>query len=444
MGSQTIFAPSTVYGKSGVAVIRISGEKALDVVRCMSDISEQSILPRHAYFCKLYDGRTKEILDHALILYFKAPHSFTGEDIVEIQCHGSKAVLKSVLECLSELDGFRLAEPGEFSKRAFYNQKMDLTEAEGLADLIDAETSAQQKQALRQMSGNLKQLYGAWREKLLKIYAYLEAYIDFPEEHIDEKLVAESESIVQELIKEIKEHLNASQNGERLREGFRVAIIGPVNAGKSSLMNAIVQREAVIVSDVAGTTRDAVDVYLDMSGYPVVLTDTAGLRLSDDEIEQRGIEIARQKAKDADLIIGLFDGSKDNKEVLGQLDADKVIYVANKKDKLTDEQRNQFQKEGCLLISAKTSEGLSMLTEKITTRIQNNISSSSSQVITRVRYRQSLKECLENLEAFNLNKEIELACEDVRLAARALGKITGQVESSEILDKIFGTFCIGK
>ncbi|MBO7098201.1 MAG: tRNA uridine-5-carboxymethylaminomethyl(34) synthesis GTPase MnmE [Alphaproteobacteria bacterium] len=444
MSSQTIFAPSTVYGKSGVAVIRISGEKALDVVRCMSDVSSQNILPRHAYFCKLYDGQTNEILDHALILYFKAPHSFTGEDIVEIQCHGSKAVLKSVLESLSGLEGFRLAEPGEFSKRAFYNQKMDLTEAEGLADLIDAETSAQQKQALRQMSGNLKQLYGAWREKLLKIYAYLEAYIDFPEEHIDEKLVAESESIVQELIKEIKEHLNASQNGERLREGFHVAIIGPVNAGKSSLMNAMVQLEAVIVSDVAGTTRDAVDVYLDMSGYPVILTDTAGLRLSDDKIEQRGVEIAHQKAKDADLIIGLFDASKDNKEVLGQLDAKKVICVANKADKLTDEQRYHFEKEGCLLISTKTSEGLSALTEKMTGRIQNNISSSSSQIITRVRYRQSLKECLENLEAFNLNKEIELACEDVRLAARALGKITGQVESSEILDKIFGTFCIGK
>jgi len=444
MRNQTIFAPSTVYGKSGVAVIRISGDDALRAVEKLTSLNIEKLEPRYAYFCVLHDISGTEILDHALVLYFKAPHSFTGEDIVEIQCHGSKAVLKSVLENLAEIDGFRLAEPGEFSKRAFYHQKMDLTEAEGLADLIDAETSAQQKQALRQMSGNLKKLYGAWRERLLKVYAYLEAYIDFPEEHIDESVVSECEGTAKELIGEIQQHLNASQNGEHLREGFRVALIGPANAGKSSLMNAIVQREAVIVSDIAGTTRDAVDVYLDMAGYPVILTDTAGLRTADNEIEKRGIEITHQKAEDADLIIGLFDASTDDKKVLGDFNHDKTIYVANKADKLSDEQKEKIKQEGCLLISAKTKEGLGALSDAIIKRIQTDIASYSSEVITRVRYRESLKECLENLKAFNINKDIELAAEDIRLAARALGKITGQVEIGEILDKIFGAFCIGK
>lgn len=444
MRGQTIFAPSTVYGKSGVAVIRISGDDALKAVEKLSNLDVEEMKPRYAYFTVLHDVKTKEITDHALVLYFKAPHSFTGEDIVEIQCHGSKAVLKSVLESLGDIEGFRLAEPGEFSKRAFYHNKMDLTEAEGLADLIDADTKEQQKQALRQMSGNLRKLYDSWREKLVKIYAYLEAYIDFPEEDIDEAVVVESEHTVDELIREIKQHLSSSQNGERLREGFHVALIGPANAGKSSLMNAFAEREVVIVSDIAGTTRDAVDIYLDLSGYPVIVTDTAGLRECVDEIEKRGIEITRQKAKDADLIIGLFDASTDGKDVLSDFNSAKTICVANKSDKLSEAQKKKFEEEGCLLVSVKTKEGLCALSDMIVARIRESMASYSSEVITRVRYREALKECLENLEAFDVHKEIELACEDIRLAARALGKITGQVEAGEILDKIFGAFCIGK
>ena len=446
MSAQTIYALSTVYGKSGVAVVRVSGTNALRAIKEMTTLDVQTIKPRYAYFCTLLSA-AKEPIDKVLVLYFKAPHSFTGEDTVEIHCHGSKAVLACVLENLSQMEDFRLAEAGEFSKRAFYNNKMDLTEAEGLADLIDAETSAQQKQALKQMSGVLRKLYDSWRERLLKVYAYLEAYIDFPEEEIDPKIIKECENTVEALQKEIKEHLNASKNGERLREGFQVVLTGPTNAGKSSLINAIVERQAVIVSDIAGTTRDAVDVHLDVAGYPVILTDTAGLRNSNDDIERQGIEIARQKAEDADLILGIFDAMRDDKAIFDEMAArlkNKVIYVANKADILSEKQKEVLSKEGCVLVSAKTKDGLPTLFERIKTHIQAGISSGSSEIITRVRYREALKECLQNLETFNFNKPIELAGEDIRLAARALGKITGKIEVSEILDKIFGSFCIGK
>ena len=447
MSNQTIYALSTVYGKSGVAVIRISGSKALLALENLTALSSSQIEPRHAYFCTLSDAQKKEILDKALVLYFKAPASFTGEDIVEIHCHGSKAVLSSVLENLSQIEDFRLAQPGEFSKRAFYNNKMDLTEAEGLADLIDAETRAQQKQAIHQMSGVLRKLYDSWRERLLKVYAYIEAYIDFPEEEIDPKIIKECEETVALLQTEINAHLSASKGGERLREGFRVVLTGPTNAGKSSLINAIACRQAVIVSDIAGTTRDAVDVHLDIEGYPVILTDTAGLRQTADEIEKQGIEIAHQKAEDADLILALFDGALDSKEAFKEISEKfsyKMIYIANKADILSAAQKQALEKNGCLLISAKTKDGIPKLFEEIKNRIQKNISPSSCDVITRVRYREALNECLQHLNAFHFNKPIELSGEDIRMAARALGKITGKIEVSEILDKIFGSFCIGK
>ena len=447
MPHQTIYALSTVYGKSGVAVVRVSGENALDSIRKMTHLSAETLRPREAYFCPLFDIKSREMLDKVLVIYFNTPHSFTGEDTVEIHCHGSKAVLGSVLENLSRIEGFRLAEPGEFSKRAFYNKKMDLTEAEGLADLIDAETSAQQKQALRQMSGGLRKLYDNWREQLLKVYAYLEAYIDFPEEDIDPKIMKECEETVEKLVCEIENHLNASKNGERLREGFRVVLAGPTNAGKSSLLNAIVARKAAIVSDVAGTTRDALDVHLDVGGYPVILTDTAGLRQSDDTIEKQGIEIARQKAEDADLILGVFDGALSSKNVFEEMPEalkNKMIFVAEKADILSEKQKEDLEKQGCIVVSAKTKEGLEKLFEQIKTHIHQTVSSGSSEIITRVRYREALKECVANLKAFGFDKPIELSGEDIRLAARALGKITGQIEVGEILDKIFGSFCIGK
>lgn len=447
MTDQTIYALSTVYGKSGVAVIRISGPDALKSVAALTSLNIENIKPRYAYFTILKDPRNKNTLDKALLLYFKAPHSFTGEDIVELQIHGSRAVINSVMDALSGLENYRLAEPGEFSKRAFYNNKMDLTEAEGLADLIDAETSEQQKYALRQMEGGLKDVYDGWRSELLNLLAHLEAYIDFPEEDIPSDIENGMNNTVFKLKNAIIEHLNGDSVGERLREGFRVVIVGPPNAGKSSLLNAIAKRDAVIVSDVAGTTRDAVDIHLDLHGYPVIFTDTAGLREAEEEIEKKGIEIAYSKIKDADLLVCLFDASKDSVQLFDNIKKsfkNKIIFVANKSDKLTFEQCSSLKKQGCLVISVKQHEGVTTLLDSITAEIRSCFTSNSGLLITRRRYREALLNVCENLQRFGFDKEIELTAEDIRLAARELGKITGRIEVEEILDKIFGSFCIGK
>lgn len=447
MDDKTIYALSTVYGKSGVAVIRVSGKKALEAVNRMTDINISKIKPRYAYFTDIKDIVTRETLDKCLLLYFKAPNSFTGEDIVEFQTHGSKAVISSILDNLSRLADFRMAEPGEYSKRAFYNGKMDLTEAEGLADLIDSETSEQQKYALRQMEGNLKNLYEGWREELVKVLAYLEAYIDFPDEDIPEDTVFKLENTVFKLSEAIKEHLGKDKIGERLREGFRVVIVGPPNAGKSSLLNAVVKREAAIVSDIAGTTRDAIDIHLDIKGYPVMFTDTAGLRETEEEIEQLGIKLAYSKIQDADLVLCLFDASKDSVQIFDKIKKsfkNKILFVANKSDNLTFEQCSELQKQGCVTISAKQRQGIDILLDRIHSYIEEQFTSNSNLLITRTRYREALQETLENLDLFNLKKEIELSTEDIRLAARGLGKITGRIEVDDILNKIFGSFCIGK
>jgi len=447
MDNKTIYALSTVYGKSGVAVIRISGPDAKSALKNMTKLDTVYLKPRYAYFCPILDIVSRETLDQALVLYFEAPHSFTGEDVVEIQCHGSKAVLKSVLDNLSRLENFRLADRGEFSRRAFRNRKMDLTQAEGLADLIDAETKAQQKYALRQMSGNLKNLYDGWRQELLSALAYLEAFIDFPDEDIPEETKKKILNAVFKLINAIDEHLLPQNSAERLREGFKVVVCGPANAGKSSLLNAVVNRQAVIVSDIAGTTRDAVDVHLDIGGYPVIFTDTAGLRESQDVIERRGVEIARQKISEADLILAVFDAAVDTPALFENLQKEsqnKVLFIANKCDTLTNERCSELEKQGCLLLSAKYNQGVRELLDKIAGEIAQSFTAESNLLVTRQRYREALTECRRNLERFNFNKEIELSAEDLRLAARALGKITGYIEVDEILDKIFSSFCIGK
>ena len=447
MDNQTIYALSTVMGKSGVAVIRVSGAEARETIYRMTDIDIGRLKPRYAYFAYLYSVPDRQLLDKCLLLYFKAPFSFTGEDIVELQIHGSRAVISGVISSLAQIPGFRLAEPGEFSKRAFYNGKMDLTQAEGLADLIDAETAEQQKYAMRQMEGGLKNLYESWRDELLTVMAHLEAYIDFPDENIPQDTVFKLENNVFKLCEAISAHLSGDKIGERLREGFRVVIVGPPNAGKSSLLNAVVNREAAIVSNIAGTTRDAVDVHLDLKGYPVMFTDTAGLREVEDAIEKRGIEIAYHKIAEADLVICLFDASQDTVHLFDNLQktiSDKMLLVANKADKLSAEQIDELKRRNCLIIAAKQRQGLDLLLAEITKQIENKFTANSDVLITRARYREALQETLETLRQFSLDKEIELAAEDIRLAARGLGKITGRIEVDDILDKIFGSFCIGK
>ena len=445
MDNKTIYALSTVFGKSGVAIIRISGTDAAKVVSAMTDI--KNVRPRYAYFTTLHHCQTSAVLDKCLLLYFKAPNSFTGEDIVELQIHGSRAVIESVIDSLSSLPDFRLAEPGEFSKRAFYHQKMDLTEAEGLADLIDAETSEQQKYAIRQMDGGLKNLYDGWRQTLVGLLAHLEAYIDFPDEDIPQNITDNMQNTVFKVIEDIKNHLKDNTAGERLREGYRVVVAGPPNAGKSSLLNTIAKREAVIVSDIAGTTRDAIDIHLDLGGYPVIFTDTAGLHETSEVIEQKGIEIAYNKIKEADLVICLFDALTDSVQQFDNIIKsfkNKTILVANKSDKLTNEQCSKLQSDGCLVISAKQYDSVKILLQTIVNKIKSSFTAGSNLLITRSRYREALTNVVAYLSEFGFDKEIELTAEDIRLAVRELGKITGRVEVDEILDKIFGSFCIGK
>lgn len=447
MDNKTIYALSTVFGKSGVGIIRISGNKAFEVISQMTDLDVAKIADRKMYLTKFYNPVSRETLDNSLLVAFKSPASFTGENTVEINCHGSKAVIRSFLEALSLLPDFRLAEPGEFSRRSFYNGKMDLTEADGLADLIDAETALQQKVALQQMGGTLFDLYNDWRTRLVNVLSYIEAYIDFPDEDIPQDTVQKIENGVFKISEEIKNHLQQNNVEERLRDGFRVVIAGPANAGKSSLINAVVKRNVAIVSDIAGTTRDAIEAYVDLNGFPVIFTDTAGLRESADKIEQIGIKLAKDKIAEADFCLFMFDAEKDTPEIFAEyINSINVPYVlvANKMDKISADQQRKLQKKGCILISAKENQNVNVITDKIYETFQNMYVKSSAQLITRQRYKESLSECLENLSRFNLQKEIELSAEDIRLACRAIGKITGQVEVDEILDKIFSSFCIGK
>ena len=441
MTNSTIYALSTVFGKSGVAVIRISGSKVLDIISKITELKIETLKPRYAYFTNIINPNTNEVLDKPLIIYFKAPYSFTGEDVVEIQCHGSKAVLNSILNVLSSIDGVRLAEPGEFSKRAFYNNKMDLTEAEGLADLIDAETSEQQKYAIRQLSGNLKDLYTSWREDLVRVLSYLEAFIDFPEEDIPESLNNDILNTVFKVKENITLHLNGGSVCERLKNGFSIVISGAPNAGKSSLINSLVKRNAVIVSDIEGTTRDAIDINLDISGYPIVITDTAGIRETDNPIEKQGVEIAKEKINYADIVINLYDATKLNLDNF--ITKENAIFVANKVDKLSIDELAKIP-ENHIKISAKYNQGVENLIDVILNIVKENFTNSSGPLITRTRYKEALTHCLDCLESFSLDKEIELSAEDIRLACRYIGKITGHVEVDEILDNIFGSFCIGK
>ena len=425
----------------------MSGAKAFEVISQMTDLDVSEIVSRKMYLTKFYNPVSRETLDNSLLVAFKSPASFTGENTVEINCHGSKAVIKSFLAALSVLPDFRLAEPGEFSRRSFYNGKMDLTEADGLADLIDAETSLQQKVALQQMGGNLFNLYNDWRSRLVSVLSYIEAYIDFPDENIPEDTVFKIENGVFKISKEIEKHIQDNKIEERLRDGFKVVIAGPTNAGKSSLINAIVKRNVAIVSDIAGTTRDVIETYVDIQGFPVIFSDTAGLRETTDEIEQIGVKLAKDKIAEADFCLFMFDASVDTPEIFSKY-VNKIdvpyLFVANKMDKITEDKKADLIKKGCALISAKESKNISVLTETIYKTFQDMYEKGTAQLITRQRYKEALGECLQNLSRFNLHKEIELAAEDIRLACRAIGKITGQVEVDEILDKIFSSFCIGK
>jgi tRNA modification GTPase len=437
---KTIFALATAPGKSGVAIIRISGPHAFS---SLEQLTTQALpKDRTASLRTLINPLTNQAIDKAVVLTFPTPNSFTGEDVVELHIHGSRAIINILVKLLSNFNNFRLANPGEFSKRAFLNERMDLTEAEGLADLIEAETLIQQQQAIRQMQGELSKLYDTWKHKLIHSLALIEAYIDFPDDNIPENVIVDVEKNIESLKSEITLHLNDENRGEILRKGIYVAILGAPNVGKSSLLNYLAKRDVAIVSHIAGTTRDVIEVSLDLGGYPVTIADTAGIRESQDPIEKEGINRALQRAEDADIKVVMLsaDDSENLKDEISSIIDNKSLVLINKIDKGTQ----NTALDDTIQISLKENIGLDMFIEKLSLLIDEKFSPSSEPLLTRERHRRYLNDCLEHLSYFNINNSLELACEDLRLSARSLGQIVGTIDVETILDEIFIKFCIGK
>ncbi len=452
----TIFALASAAGKAGLAVFRISGADAAQVITRLCEPNAPP-LPRMASVREIKNPRTGEAVDHALILYFPAPHSFTGEDVVELHTHGGRAVTQAVSEALRSLPRFRLAEAGEFTRRAFENGKMDLTEAEAVADLIHAETEAQRKQALRQMDGALGKIYEDWRGRLSRSLALLEAAIDFADEELPEDLSERQNQELLALRDEMARHLNDNHRGERLREGFSIVLLGAPNAGKSSLLNALARRDAAIVSPFAGTTRDVIEVHLDINGYPVILSDTAGLRVSADAVESEGVRRAQSRAAVADLKIIVLDAvTPTDNDTLNALIDENTLVVLNKADLIPPlplagrvgeggvRSITPVQNPNALRLSALTGEGIDALLQKLAQEISSRFDNNTAPPLTRARHRAALEDCAKHLDRALQAPMADLRAEDVRLAMRALGGITGRVDVEDLLDIIFRDFCIGK
>ena len=442
---QTIFAPASAAGKAGVSVFRISGKEAQRVIVDLCNPCELPA-PRLASLRDIKHPKSGEVIDRALVLFFPAPHSFTGEDVVEFHTHGGRAITNAVIDVLGSLPRFRLAEAGEFTRRAFENGKMDLTEAEAIADLIHAETEAQRKQALRQLDGALGRIYEDWRARLSRSLAYMEAAIDFADEELPPDMLEKQSAVLQALRGEIAAHLNDNHRGERLREGFSIAILGAPNAGKSSLLNALARREAAIVSPTAGTTRDIIEVHLDIGGYAVTLADTAGLRESDNAIENEGIRRAHTRAEQADLKVLVFDGTtRPDAETMALIDEDAVVVI-NKIDGIQNSEYKLLDNPLIprIFLSALSGEGIDALLQKLAQEIEHRFVTQGTPPLTRARHRAALEECVEHIDRALQAPMPDLRAEDVRLAMRSLGRITGRVDVEDLLDIIFRDFCIGK
>ncbi len=441
----TIFALSSAPGRAGVAVIRISGTATGTALDMMTAPRPRA---RFASGRHLTHPRTGDVLDHALVIWFPAPKSFTGEDVAELQVHGGRAVVQAVLAALGEIPGCRLAEPGEFARRAFTNGKLDLTMAEGLADLIDAETEAQRKQALRQAGGALADLYEGWRGSLIEALALVEAAIDFSDEaDVGSTTYVQATGVVRDLLTALTHHLDDHHRGEILRDGFHVVLAGPPNVGKSSLLNALARRDAAIVSEEAGTTRDVIEVRLDLDGLPVIISDTAGLRDATGGIEQEGIRRTLARSRSADLIVWLMDATAPESHLPRDLEdlADRTLWVSNKMD-LRDGGWPDVLPDDMLAVSARTGRGVSELTARLSAIARERIAPSEYPGLTQERHRANLEDCRRWLLAFadGEDQQLELRAEDLRLAARALGRLTGRVDPEMVLDQVFNRFCIGK
>jgi tRNA modification GTPase len=457
----TIVALASGAGRAGVAVIRVSGPAAGEVLQALTDRDLPK--PRRATrmaFCAPDGGLS---LDDGIALWFPGPASFTGEDVAEFHVHGGQAVIAAIIEAALSVAGVRLAEPGEFTRRAFENGKLDLAEAEGLADLVDAETEAQRRQALRQRRGALSAVYESWRTRLIEAAALIETEIDFPDEELPEALAARAGPVLESLAADMARHLNDSHRGERIREGYRIAIIGPPNAGKSSLLNALARREAAIVSEMPGTTRDVVEVRLVLAGYPVWIADTAGLREAADAIEAEGVRRALARAEEADLRLGVVEVGAEVPSSLSDALRPGDMLLRSKSDlRFPDAAGDPGPRAeraalgpgsaplrglaGERRISAKTGEGLRELYALLTERVTEALGREEAPALTRARHRLLVEEARAALERAipALSQGAELAAEDVRVAAHAIGRLTGRIDVEELLDEIFSSFCIGK
>jgi len=440
----TIYALSSGPGISGVAVIRISGKETSKILKLVT--KKNLPKPRVATIKKIIDPNKSELIDEGIVLWFPGPESYTGEDMAELHIHGSKAVVDAIHKALGDTKKCRIAEPGEFTKRAFQNGKINLLKAESISDLISSETEIQRKQAINIMTGKSSEVYNNMREKLIKSLSNIEAKIDFPDEDLPKKIINEIKKNVDHVIKKIQKILNDQKVGERIREGFKIAIVGPTNAGKSSLLNHLSNRDVAIVSEIAGTTRDVIEVHLNIDGYPVIVSDTAGIRKSKSEIEKKGIKLALKKAEEADLnLIVIEPKNLDFTGFLKDFIKPNSILVINKCDLEKVILTEQMKKIDHVIISVKNNTNIENLILKIKSKLKGKFIKTEEILITRERHRQNLEHCLQNLINFkSQNDDFDKAAEDLRLATRDLGMIVGKVDVEEILGSIFNDFCIGK
>lgn len=435
----TIFALASGVGRAGVAVLRLSGPRAFAAA---AQLTGGAPPPRRAVLRSLHDPASGEELDRALVLAFASPASFTGEDVVELHLHGGRAVVEGVVAVLARLEGLRPAEAGEFTRRAFEAGKLDLSAAEGLHDLVMADTAAQRRLALRQSGGDFAALVEGWRVRLLDLLAPIEAFIDFPDEDLPPDMLAGTAEGIAALAREIGARLADGGRGERLRAGVMVVILGPPNIGKSSLLNALAGRDAAIVSARAGTTRDIIEVALELDGYPVTLVDTAGIREAGDEIEAEGVRRALARAGEADLRLVLTEAGSEVPAPEEVVRHDFSIRVVTKADLAPD----ALPPDGTLAVSARSGAGISELLAAIGSRVQDLCDVGDAPAITRARHREALADCHDALgrATATMRGDLVLLAEELRLAARALGRITGRVDVEQVLERIFAEFCIGK
>lgn len=437
----TIYALSTILGRSGVAVIRISGSRAKDVLLKFTNATKDNFEPRRATFCTLFSPSTGEVLDKIIAIFFEGPQTFTGSDIVEFHLHGSIAVIKDVLKELGSIDFVRCAEPGEFTKMAFENGKMDLIEVEALGDLIHAETTSQRRTAIYQMSGQLSELYSEWKDSMITIMAQFEAYIDFPEDDIPTSALELGMQKISELIKNIKDHLMMSERAIVMVAGITIAIGGPPNAGKSSIMNLLSKQDVAIVSDIAGTTRDILQVKMEISGVGITIYDTAGIRdEAADVIEAEGIRRAKAALDNANIKIYVFDAATTSQEEIDsfKIQSDSIVLM-NKCDLVKN------INEKYIPFSAKSSHNLDLLLQRISNIIQEKCSIDANAIVTtQQRQKEKLLECIEYLKSIDLCQPLEITAQKIRGGVAAIEYITGKITLDDVLDKIFSTFCIGK